>query len=393
MGPLDDITVVEIGTLVAGPFCGQMLGDLGARVIKVEEPGKGDPMRVWGRGKVVDDRSLWWPVIGRNKESVTINLRTPQGQAALRRLIATADVLVENFRAGTLERWDLAPETLQADNPGLIVVRVTGFGQTGPYAAQAGFGAVGEAMGGLRYITGDPMTPPSRTGISIGDTLAGTMGALGALTALHERTRSSRGQVIDVAIYEAVLAYMESLIPEFAIGGLTRERTGGILPNVAPSNVYPTVSGRYVLIAANRDTVFERLCVAMGDPALATHARYATHAARGENQAELDNLIAGWTATRDEGEILAQMEEHGVPAGRIYTAEDMIADEHFQARQSIVSVKDPEIGEIPMQSVFPRLSRTPGSIRWPGPLLGEHNEAVLGRLLGFSRKEIQNIQQ
>ena len=389
-GPLDDVRVVEMGQLLAGPFCGQLLADFGAEVIKLEDPARGDPMRQWGREKP-HGLSLWWPVIARNKKSVTLNLRHPEGQALARRLLGTADVLVENFRPGTLERWGLGYDTLAERNPGLVLVRVTGFGQDGPYAPRAGYGSIGEAMGGLRYVTGDPSTPPSRSGISIGDSLAGTFAALGALLALHARARTGRGQVVDSAIYEAVLAMMESLVTEYQVAGYTRERTGAILPNVAPSNVYPTADGQLVLVAANQDTVFRRLAAVMARPELADDPRYASHSARGEHQVELDGLIAGWTATLDADRLLAALEEAGVPAGRIYRAADMLADPHYQARQAIVRLADPELGEIAMQNVAPRLSATPGRVAWPGPALGQHNREVYQGLLGLPDEEVERL--
>ncbi len=294
-GPLSDLRVIEMGTLLAGPFCGQLLGDLGAEVIKVEPPGQGDPMRVWGRQKQ-GEPSLWWPVVGRNKKAITLDLRQAEGQQVLRELVAKSDFLIENFRPGTLEKWGLGWEQLSAVNPRLIMIRVSGFGQTGPYARRAGFGAIGEAMGGLRYVVGDPSTPPSRVGISIGDSLAATFACVGAtLRRCNYRERTGRGQVIDSAIYEAVLGMMESLITDYDQTGYIRERTGAILPNVAPSNVYPTKDG-LVLIAANQDTVFRRLCEAMGRAELATDPRYDSHQSRGTNQKELDELIGRWTA-------------------------------------------------------------------------------------------------
>jgi formyl-CoA transferase len=388
--PLRDVRVVEMGQLLAGPFCGQLLGDFGAEVIKVEAPGAGDPMRQWGREKP-HGRSLWWPVVARNKKSVTINLRTEEGQDLVRRLVAEADVLVENFRPGTMERWNLGYDDLAAINPGLVMVRVTGFGQSGPYAPRAGYGSIGEAMGGLRYVTGDPDRAPSRTGISIGDSLAGTYAALGAMVALHARQRTGRGQVVDSAIYEAVLAMMESLIPEHTVAGYTRERTGPILPNVAPSNVYPCRGDDSVLIAANQDTVFRRLAAVMGRPELAEDDRYATHSARGEHQQELDDLIADWTREEDADALLAALEEGGVPAGRIYRAKDMIDDPHFVAREDIVTLPHPEFGEIAMHNVAPRLSATPGAVRHVGPQLGEHNGEVLGGLLQLSDEDIGRL--
>jgi formyl-CoA transferase len=389
-GPLDDVRVVEMGQLLAGPFCGQLLADFGAEVIKLEDPAKGDPMRQWGREKP-HGLSLWWPVIARNKKSVTLNLRHPEGQVLARRLLDTADVLVENFRPGTLERWGLGYDALAERNPGLVLVRVTGFGQDGPYAPRAGYGSIGEAMGGLRYVTGDPSTPPSRSGISIGDSLAGTFAALGTLLALHARGRSGRGQVVDSAIYEAVLAMMESLVTEYQVAGYTRERTGAILPNVAPSNVYETADGQLVLVAANQDTVFRRLAEVMGRPELADDPRYASHSARGEHQPELDGLIAGWTATLDADRLLGVLEEAGVPAGRIYRAADMLTDPHYRARQAIVRLADPELGEIAMQNVAPRLSATPGRVAWPGPALGQHNQEVYQGLLGLPDDEVGRL--
>jgi formyl-CoA transferase len=386
---LSGVRVVEMGQLLAGPFCGQLLGDFGAEVIKVEPPGTGDPMRVWGREKP-HGKSLWWPILARNKKSVTLDLRTPEGQAVAGRLLARADVLVENFRPGTLERWGLSPETLWTMNPGLIITRVTGYGQSGPYAPRAGFGSIGEAMGGIRYVTGDPDRPPSRTGISLGDELAGMFAALGTLAALHARQRTGRGQVVDAALYEAVLAMMESLLPEWEIAGYQRERTGSVLPNIAPSNVYPTLEGP-VLIAANRDTIFRRLTEVMGRPELADDERFAGHEARGANAAELDDLIGAWTAGREPGALLDLLHEKGIPAGLTYRARDMLTDPHFRAREAIIRMAHPEFGELPMHNVVPKLSDTPGEVRSLGPELGEHNEEILHDLLGLSHEEIARL--
>lgn len=376
---------------MAGPFCGQLLGDFGAEVIKVEPPGKGDPMRAWGRHQK-NGRTLWWPVIARNKKSVTLNLREEEGQKLARRLIAEADVLVENFRPGTMERWGMGYEELREANPGLVMVRVSGYGQTGPYRDRAGFGAIGEAMGGIRHLTGFPGKAPPRAGISLGDSLAATFGALGALTALYSRERNSgRGQIVDVGIYEAVLALMESTIPEHALTGHTRGRTGTVLPFVAPSNIYPTKDDDYVLIAGNADTVFGRLAEALGRPEWAEDEKYSTHHGRGENMEELDAMISAWTRDRTSGEVLEAMEEAGVPSGKIFTAEDMMSDPHYAARENIVEVEDPEIGNIPMQNVVPKLSETPGEVRSTGPSLGEHNEEVYGKLLGLGEEEISEL--
>ncbi|MCO5307246.1 MAG: CoA transferase [Microthrixaceae bacterium] len=376
---LSDLRVVEMGQLLAGPFCGQLLADFGADVIKLEPPGQGDPMREWGREKA-DGRSLWWPVVARGKRSVTINLREKDGQDLARRLIATADVVIENFRPGTLEKWGMAPEDLMADNPRLIVVRVSGYGQDGPYASRPGYGAIGEAMGGLRAVIGEPDRPPARAGISIGDTLAATFACVGTLVALHARENTGRGQVVDAALYEAVLGVMESLIPEYTVSGYVRPRTGSILPNVAPANAYPTADGEH-LISGNQDTVFKRLADAMGRPELADDERYATHNARGANQAELDELIAEWSKGLTSAELEDLLNRHSVPNGKIYTAPDMLADAHFAARKAIVTLAHPQLGDFPMQNVVPKLSDTPGEVRWVGPELGEHTDEVLAEAL------------
>lgn len=386
-GPLEGLRVVEMGSLIAGPFCGQLLGDLGAEVIKVEPPGTGDPMRQWGQQKV-DGESLWWPVIGRNKKSVTLNLRVPEGQAIARGLIARSDFLIENFRPGTMERWNLAYEQLSKDNRGLIMIRVSGFGQTGPWAKRAGFGVIAEAMGGLRHVCGDPSKPPSRVGISIGDSLAAAFSCIGALAALHHRERTGEGQVVDTAIYEAVLGMMESLVSTYDKTGHVFERHGAVLPKVAPSNVYPTSDGKSMLIAANQDTVFGRLAQAMGMPELAADPRFSTHTARGEHQAELDEIIGGWSRTMAAARLEALMEEHGVPCGKIYTAPDMLADPQYAAREAITSILHPRLGQLRMQNVVPKLSATPGRVRSPGPELGEHNQEIYGNLMRMSAGEI-----
>lgn len=391
-GPLDGLTVIEMGTLIAGPFCGQILGDFGATVIKIEDPKAGDPMRQWGRS-LPKGHSPWWPVIGRNKRSVTLDLRTVEGQDIARRLIGGADVLVENFRPGAMEKWGLGYERLSADNPGLVMARVSGFGQTGPYSSRAGYALIGEAMGGLRYITGEPDRAPARAGISVGDSLAGLHAALGTMMALHARHRSGKGQIVDAAIYESVLSVMENLITEYGLTGYVRERSGSVLPGIAPSNAYPTKDGALVVIGANQDTLFRRLCDAMGRPELAQDPRYAGHAARGEHQAQLDALIGDWTATLDADALLALMEASGVAAGRVYRAPDMLADPQFAAREAIVEVPHPVFGAVKMQNAFPRLSDTPGAVRWPGPALGEHTDEVLAERLGMSTAEISNLRE
>ncbi|HUZ11481.1 MAG TPA: CoA transferase [Caulobacteraceae bacterium] len=385
-GPLSDLRVIELGSLIAGPFCGQILADFGAEVIKLEDPGGGDPMRQWGRS-LPKGLSPWWPVIGRGKKSVTLDLRAPQGRKLARALIATADVVVENFRPGTMEKWGLGYDSLAAGNPRLIMARVSGFGQTGPYAGRAGYGLIGEAMGGLRHITGEADRPPARAGVSIGDSLAAVHAAMGVMMALHACERSGQGQVVDAAIYESVLAMMENLVTEYDLTGYVRERSGAVLPGIAPSNAYPTRDG-LILIGGNGDTVFARLCDAMGEPQLKDDPRYRDHAARGANQGELDAHIAAWTGERDLDELLVLLEAHGVPCGRVYRAPDMLADPQFAAREAIVSVEHPVFGPIRMQNVFPRLSATPGEVRWPGPALGEHTAEVLGALPGHGPDEL-----
>jgi succinyl-CoA---D-citramalate CoA-transferase len=392
-GPLAGVRVLELGGLIAGPFCGHLLADYGAEVIKVEQPGEGDLMRQWGG--LYKGLGLYWPILARNKQAITLNLRRPDGQALLRRLAAQADVIVENFRPGTLERWGLGYESLVDENPGLILVRVTGYGQTGPYRDKAGFGAIGEAMGGLRYLTGEAGRPPVRVGVSLGDAMAATMGCIGTLLALYARDgrqASGRGQVVDVAIYEAVWAYMESILPEWTKLGTVRERTGSVLPGVAPSNVYPSREGEWVLIAANADAVFRRLAEAVEHPDWAADVRFATHHARGEHQALLDSLIAEWTSQRAAAEILAVMDQAGVPAGRIYTARDVAQDPHYAARGMIVEQYQPGLGEsVPMPGIVPKLSATPGTLHRPAPGLGEHNAAVYGGLLGLSAADIERL--
>jgi crotonobetainyl-CoA:carnitine CoA-transferase CaiB-like acyl-CoA transferase len=385
-GPLADLRVVEMGSLIAGPFCGQLMGDMGAQVIKLEAPGEGDPMRQWGRGAPV-----WWEVIARNKQSASVNLRSAEGQDLARRLIETADILIENFRPGTLEGWNMSPERLMAENPRLIVVRMSGYGQTGPYAERTSFGLVGEAMGGWRHIVGEPDRPPSRMGVSIGDSLAATYGCMGALAALHDREQTGKGQVIDSALYESVLQVMEALIPEYTVAGMTRERSGAILPGIAPSNVYRCRDGDY-LIGANQDGIFRRMVAAMGQPGLADDPRYATHVARGERQGELDALIQQWTQGLTITEVEAKLIAAGVPAGRIYRAPEMLEDPHFAAREAIVTLPHPRWGEVAMQNVFPKLSRTPGSVRSIAPqIVGEDNDSIWGNIVGLDGTQMARL--
>jgi formyl-CoA transferase len=366
------VRVLELGNFIAGPFAGQLLGDYGAEVIKIESPDGGDPMRRWG--VTVDGDSLFWPTIARNKQSVAADLKDPDDLAMVQRLARECDVLLENFQPGLLARFELDHATLSVDNPGIIVTHVSGFGQTGPRASEAGFGSIGEAVGGIRHTTGDPDRPPARAGVSLGDSLAAMFAVIGTLAALHERTTSGRGQEVDVAIYEAVAALMESSMADYAIEGVVRNRSGGTLPGVAPSNAYPTSDGSDVLIAANADAIFRRLCAAMGRPDLADDERFATHAARGTNERELDVIIADWTRTKTSDDLLELMKQHSVPTGRVYTAAEMVDDPHYLAREMVQQITSRQGIELPTLGVVPKFSRTPGSISDVGPLLGEHTE-------------------
>lgn len=387
MSALNGLRVIELGQLLAGPFCGQLLGDMGAEIIKVEPPGEGDPMRVWGQG----EEKVQWEVVARNKKSVSANLRIEAGQTLVRKLIATADILVENFKPGTMEKWGLSPDSLLAENPGLIIARMSGYGQTGPYSNRAGFGGIGEAMGGWRYIVGEPDRPPSRRGVSIGDTLTATYGCMGILAALHHRSKTGEGQVIDAALYESVLQVMEGLVPEYDHGGFIRERSGSILQGIAPSNVYSCKDGEY-MIGANKDSLWQRLATAMGRPELGNDQRYATHLTRGQNQLELDELINAWTRTLTVDEVDALMIEHSIPAGRVYRAPEMLADPHFKAREAIVEVQTERFGKLKMQGAFPKFSATPGGVRSPAPsVVGQHNAEIYARILGIEHEELDRL--
>ena len=386
---LDGLRVLELGSFIAGPFAGQLLGDLGADIVKVEPPETGDPMRKWG---VLDGgRSLWWPAIARNKRSVAVNLRDERGRDVVRRLAGEVDVVLENFKPGTLERWGLGYDALAAVNPAVVLVHVSGYGQTGPRAHEPGFGAIGEAVGGVRFTTGEADRRPARTGISLGDSLAALFAVIGTLTALHERTRSGKGQEVDVAIAEAVFALMESTVADFELGGVTRTRNGGVLKGVAPSNAYPTSDGRDVVIAANADAVFARLCTAMHQPDLAKDTRFAQHEARGARQDELDDEIARWSAQHSADELLAILEQHSVPCGLIHAAPDLATDPQLAARDMVLRLAAGFDRPVPMAGVVPKLSRTPGSVRAVGPELGEHTDIVLRELAGFTDAELQAL--
>ena len=393
-GPLAGVRVIEMGQLVAGPFVGSRMADFGAEVIKVETPGNGDAMRAWGHHRY-KERGLWWPVLARNKKSVSANLRESRGQDLVRRLIETADVLVENFKPGTLEKWGLAPSALHEINPGLVIARVSGYGQTGPYADRPGFASVGEAMGGLRYINGFPDQPPPRMGISLGDTLAGMFAAQGVLMALYWRDTvgKGRGQVIDASITESCFAMMESALSEYDKVGFVREPSGTGLANVSPSNIFPTSDGKWVVIAANLNPMFKRLCDAMEQPELADDPRYRTHQARGQNGDELDSLIADWTRELSAAELDERLDKHGVVSGPIYSIEDIVNDPHYQARDMICRFQDKELGEIAVPGFVPKLSETHSEIAWLGPSeVGAHNEEVYCGMLGLSEDDLKELE-
>ena len=382
--PLAHLKVVELGTLIAGPYCARLFAEFGAEVIKIEAPGEGDPLRKWR--KLHEGNSLWWYAQARNKKSVAVNLRDAEGQAIVRALAAKADIVIENFRPGTLEKWGLGYDTLSRENPRLIMVRISGFGQTGPYKDRPGFGAIGESMGGMRYITGYPDRAPVRVGISIGDSLAALFGVIGALVALQHRAQSGRGQYVDVALYEAVFAMMESMLPEYGLGGFVRERSGASLPGIVPSNTYPCGDGKYVVIGANADSIFKRMMRASGRPDLADDPSLATNDGRVARTAELDAVISEWTARNDLDAVLQVLDKAEVPSGRIYSIADIVADLHYQARGMIEKHK---LGErdLLLPGVVPKLSRTPGGTRWVGPKLGEHTAEVLGEL-GYTEAQI-----
>ena len=384
--PLAGIKVVELGTLIAGPFAARILAEFGAEVIKIEAPDGGDPLRKWR--KLYEGTSLWWYLQARNKKSVTVNLKHPDGVEVVRRLVAEADIVVENFRPGVLDKLGLGWEALSKINPGLVMVRLSGFGQSGPMAQQPGFGAIGESMGGLRYVTGFPDRPPVKTGISIGDSIAALWGALGALMALrHREVNGGAGQVVDVALYEAVFAMMESLVPEFDVFGFVRERTGNIMPGITPSNTHTTRDGRHITIGANGDAIFRRLMRAMGRDDLAEDATLADNAGRDARREELYALIDAWVAQHDEAAVLATLAAAEVPASRIYSVADMFADPQFLAREMLHTVKLPDGRDCRMPGVVPKLSGTPGGSEWIGPALGAHTDAVLAGL-GYDEARI-----
>lgn len=389
--PLAGVRVVELGTLIAGPFCSRILGEFGAEIIKVEAPGEGDPLRKWR--KMDGDTSLWWYVQSRNKRSVTINLKHPDGVRLVRELVARADIVVENFRPGVLEKLGLGWDVLSADNPGLVMVRLSGFGQTGPMAKQPGFGAIGESMGGLRYVTGFADRPPVKTGVSIGDSIAALWGAIGALMALrHREVNGGQGQVVDVALYEAVFAMMESLVPEFDMAEFIRERTGNVMPGITPSNTYTTRDAKYLIIGANGDAIFQRLMLAIGRHDLANDPALADNAGRDRRANELYAVIGEWVARHDEAAVLKTMTAAEVPASRIFSAADMFADPQFLAREMIAKAMLPDGRTLSIPGVVPKLSVTPGATDWLGPPLGADNHRVFSEL-GYSNEQIESFRK
>ena len=387
--PLQGVRVIEFGTLIAGPFCTRILAEFGAEVIKIETPGTGDPLRKWR--KLHGDTSLWWYVQARNKQSVTLNLKSPEGVDIARRLVADADIVVENFRPGVMEKLGLGWEVLRADNPGLVMVRLSGFGQTGPYRDQPGFGAIGESMGGLRYITGDPDLPPVKTGISIGDSIAALWAALGAMMALrHREVAGGSGQVVDVALYEAVFAMMESMVPEFDHYGFIRERTGNVMPGITPSNTHTARDGKHIIIGGNGDAIFKRLMAAVGRHDLANDPSLADNAGRDARAAEIYGVIDDWVGRHDGQVVLDTLKAADVPVSNIYSVADMFTDPQYLARQMIERVRLPDGASLAIPAVIPRLTATPGATAWVGPALGEHTDSVLARL-GFAGDAIRRL--
>lgn len=386
---LQGLKVIEMGQLIAGPFASKLLGEFGADVIKIEPPGVGDPLRKWR--KIKDGTSLWWHVQSRNKRSLTLDLKQAEAQDIVRQLVSEADVLVENFRPGTLEGWGLGYEALKAINPRLIMLRISGYGQTGPYRDLPGFGVIGEAMGGLRHLSGYPGQAPVRVGISIGDSLSSLYGVIGVLLALQERARSGEGQEIDVALYESVFAMMESLIPEYDAFGYIREPAGSALPGITPSNSYPCKDGSYVLIAGNGDSIYKRLMSLIGRDDLGNDPRLAQNDGRSQHAELIDGAIAEWTAQRGRDEVIEALKGARVPAGYPYTAADIVQDPHYLARQMIETVQTP-VGPLKVPGVLPKLSRTPGRIGSGGPQLGEHNDDILAGL-GLSDEQVAGLRE
>ncbi|ALZ83333.1 MULTISPECIES: CaiB/BaiF CoA transferase family protein [Pseudomonas] len=391
MTALTGLRVIEIGTLIAAPFAARLLAEFGAEVIKIEALDKGDPLRKWR--KLHEGTSLWWYLQSRNKKSLALNLRSAEGVALVKQLVEGADVLIENLRPGALEKLGLGWDVLHALNPKLTLVRISGYGQTGPYRDRPGFGAIGEAMGGIRYTTGTPGTPPARVGVSLGDSLASMHAVIGALmSVLRVKTGQGDGQVVDVSLVESVFNVMESLVPEYSMLGHVRERTGGALPGIAPSNTYPTRDGAYVVVAGNSDPIFVRLMQAIGRPDLAERADLAQNDGRARHSELIDDAIAAWTGSLGIDEVLAVLEGAEVPAGRIYSAADIVADPHYQARDMLLDTTLPDGATLKMPGIVPKLSATPGQVNWQGPTLGQHTDTLLTEL-GLSEADIQRLKK
>lgn len=391
VGPLQGTRVIEAGGVVAASFGARLLADMGAEVIKIEAPDRLDPLRYWGRARV-DDQALWWPIQSRNKRLITLNLREAAGAELLVQLCKQSDAFIENFRPGTLERWNIATDRLLEANPGLVIARISGFGQTGPYAHRPGYAAVAEAMGGLRYINGHPDMPPPRSGLSLGDSLAGMFSTIGVLAALLERKSSGLGQVIDTALTESCLALMESALAEYDKLGEVRTPSGTRLTGIAPSNIFRSRDDHWIVIAANQDQMFVRLCKVMGQPELATDERFSDHVRRGENQEEIEQIVAEWVARHDVHELDRLLADADVVAGPVYSVEDIFNDPQYKARGVLVDHRTDELGSFRAQGVVPRFSRTPGSVRWTGPWqAGTDNDAVYRDLLGLEDAQIAEL--
>ena len=388
-GPLNGVRVIEIGTLIAAPFAARLMGEFGAEVIKIESMGQGDPLRKWR--KLHEGTSLWWYLQSRNKKSLSLNLKSAEGIEIVKRLAESADVLIENLRPGALEKLGLGWDVLHALNPKLTLVRISGYGQSGPYRDRPGFGAIGEAMGGIRYTTGTPGSPPARVGVSLGDSLASMHAVMGALMSLlRVRTGQGNGQIVDVSLVESVFNLMESLVPEYDMLGHVRERSGGALPGIAPSNTYPTADGAYVVIAGNSDPIFKRLMQVIGRPDLADAPEFAQNDGRAAQSDMLDAAISVWSSSLPIEDVLRALEQAEVPAGRIYNVADIVADPHYQAREMILDAELPGGAQVKMPGIVPKLSETPGSVSWQGPALGQHTDSVLGAL-GLTAADIAQL--
>ncbi|WP_102347249.1 CaiB/BaiF CoA transferase family protein [Bacillus sp. Marseille-P3661] len=390
--PLEGVKVLELGVLIAGPFASRLMADFGAEVIKVETPKKGDPIRNWRM--VHNGTSLWWYVQSRNKKSITLDLKSTEGQNVIKKLIEEVDIVIENFRPGTLEKWGIGYEDLKKINPKLIMVRISGYGQDGPYKDKPGFGSIGEAMGGIRYLTGYPDRPPTRVGISLGDSVSSLYAVIGALMALrHRDVNKGEGQIVDVALYESIFSLMESMVPEYDKFHHIRERTGSILPGIAPSNIYLSKDGKYVVIGANGDSIYKRLMILMDRKDLAEDECFQTNEGRAKHMEYIDGEIGKWTKQYELQDVLQLLDQSGIPAGPIYNIEDMMKDPHFLARKMFEDVQVEGLGNLKVPGIIPKLSETPGSIDWAGPKLGEHNEEVIKKLAGLSDEQFNKLKE